>query len=153
MQAQRNLSRSRTGLPNRGAGFTLVELMIVVAIIGILAAVAVPAYTDYVRRGQIPDATSALAEYRIRLEQYYQDNRNYGASSCAGGTLRTAAGNFTISCTSGGQTYTVTATGSKGAAVGHVYTLNQDNVQKTLKFKGTTVSRSCWLIKGDECAS
>ena len=135
----------------RQQGFTLVELMIVVAIIGILAAVAVPSYTDYMRRGQIPDATSALAEYRIKLEQYYQDNRSYGTGSCAGGTLRTAAGNFTMSCSSGGQTYTATATGSKGAAVGHVYTLNQDNSQKTTKFKGATVDKACWLIKGDEC--
>lgn len=132
-------------------GFTLVELMIVVAIIGILSAVAVPAYTDYVRRGQIPDATSALADARIKLEQYYQDNRSYGATDCAGGTLPTTAGKFTISCTSGGQTYTVTATGSSGAAVGHVYTLNQANVQKTTKFKGAVVDKSCWLIKGSEC--
>jgi type IV pilus assembly protein PilE len=134
-------------------GFTLVELMIVVAIIGILAAVALPAYTDYVRRSQLPEATSTLATYRIKLEQYYQDNRNYGtADACAGGTLAASVGRFSYACRTDGQTYTLTATGASGRAVGHVYTLTPDNRQGTSTFKGESVSgKSCWLIKGDEC--
>lgn len=57
--------------------------MIAVAIIGILAAVALPAYNDYVRRGQLPEAFNALSDCRTKMEQYYQDNRNYGSSATA----------------------------------------------------------------------
>jgi type IV pilus assembly protein PilE len=67
----------------RSRGFTLIELMITVVVIGILAAVAYPSYTDYIRRGKISQATSELSAMRVRLEQYYQDNRNYGVAGCA----------------------------------------------------------------------
>lgn len=136
-------------------GFTLIELMITVAIIGILAAVALPSYKDYVRRGQLPEATSALAALRIKMEQYYQDNRNFGTNGCGNGTVNLGgASKFTISCetSNSGQGYTLTATGSAGQAVGHVYTLNQGNAQATTKFKGEDVNgKNCWLMKGDEC--
>src|SRR5690606_1858627 len=58
-------------------GFTLIELMITVAIIAILAAVAVPSYQDYVRRGKVTEATATLAQFRIKMEQYFQDNQTY----------------------------------------------------------------------------
>lgn len=136
-------------------GFTLMELMIVVAIIGILAAVAIPAYQDYVRRSALPEGTSALATTRIKLEQYYQDNRNYGASSCGGTDLSFpfTAGKFVVDCSldTGAQSYTLSASGDKAPANGHVYTLTDKDVQKTTKFKGTTVDKACWLMKGDEC--
>lgn len=136
-------------------GFTLVELMVVVAIIGILAAVALPAYQDYVRRSALPEGTSALASARIKLEQFYQDNRSYGAASCGNGTITFgAAGKFTTSCalSNGGQGYTVTATGnSSTVAAGHTFTLDQSNAQATTAFKGSAVNKACWLMKGDEC--
>ena len=74
----------RSALASQG-GFTLIEVMIVVAIVAILAAVALPAYGDYVRRGQLPEAFSGMADLRVKLEQYYQDNRSYGTSggNCA----------------------------------------------------------------------
>ena len=69
--------------PCRARGFTLIEVMITVAIVAILSSIALPAYFDYVRRGQLPEAFSNLSDYRVKLEQYYQDNRNYGAAACA----------------------------------------------------------------------
>lgn len=145
----------KPGKNARQQGFTLVELMIVVAIIGILAAVAVPSYKDYVRRSQLPEATSAMATLRIKFEQYYQDNRNFGTASCTNGAVALGgASRFTITCelTNTGQGYVLTATGASGQAVGHVYTVNQSNAQGTTKFKGETVSgKACWLLKGDEC--
>ncbi len=49
------------------AGFTLIELMITVAIIGILAAVGLPAYNDYIIRGRVPEATSNLSAKRVKM--------------------------------------------------------------------------------------
>lgn len=149
-------------LPQRG--FTLIEVMVTVAIVGILAAVAFPAYTDYVRRGALPESFSQLSDYRVKMEQYYQDNRNYGGAACADGAAApswknfapTGAKSFTYACAvsdAAGQGYTITATGRTGtSAAGHVYTLNHANLQTTTTFKGATVSnKNCWLVKGSEC--
>ena len=51
--------------------------MITVAIVGILAAVAYPSYRDYIVRGQLVDATTALATYRADMERHFQDNRSF----------------------------------------------------------------------------
>lgn len=142
-------------------GFTLIEVMITVAIVAILAGVALPSYFDYVRRGQLPEAFSSLADYRVKLEQYYQDNRNYGTAACADvagapSWANFVAGNaqyFGYGCTlsAGGQGYTVTATGNAGRAVGHNYTVDSANVKGTTRFKDVVVSKGCWLAKGSEC--
>ena len=144
-------------------GFTLIEVMITVAIIAILAAVALPSYRDYVRRGQLPEAFASLADYRIKLEQYFQDYKNYGTTNggaCANGTnapgwsnfVPQGQKNFTFSCVTSANGYTLTATGSGGLVVGHVYTVDQGNIQTTTQFKGNAVSgKNCWLAKGSEC--
>ncbi|MFY7864045.1 type IV pilin protein [Roseateles sp.] len=144
------------------AGFTLIELMITVAIVGVLTAVAVPAYKDYARRGQLPDAFASLADYRIKLEQYYQDNRKYGTTTCADGAnapawntfVPASAKYFSFTCSlnvAGGQGFLLTATGIAGQAIGHSYTLDFNNLKGTTQFKGASSSKACWLIKGDEC--
>lgn len=64
-------------MQSRQAGFTLIELMIVVAIIGILAAIAYPAYTSYVQRGNRAIAKTILVEIASRQESYLSDRKSY----------------------------------------------------------------------------
>lgn len=66
-------------------GFTLVEMMIVVAILGILTAIAVPAYINYVSGAKKAEAKTNLQSLRLLIEQYYSENAKYcPAASCSG---------------------------------------------------------------------
>lgn len=136
-------------------GFTLIELMIVVAVIGILAAIAYPNYTDYVKRGKAAEATSTLADLRNRMEQYFQDNKTYVDTGGAVAPCTATAGTtkyFTYACTTQtATTYTLTATPVAGQGVSNFsFTINQDNA-KTSTFDGT-VGANCWLNKkGGTC--
>ena len=135
-------------------GFTLIELMIVVAIIGILAAFAVPAYADYVRRSKITEAISGLSDIRLKMEQYYQDNRGY-TGACTGTTLVTpalvSASNFDFTCNPApdATTFKAVATG-KNSMAGFIYTIDQANTKtSTITGAWTQSSLVCWVLRKD----
>lgn len=132
-------------------GFSLIEIMVVVAIIGILATIAVPSYSDYVTRSKIPQATSGLATRRIQMEQYFQDNRTYvNAPACAADSSNSYV-DFT--CASTPTTYTLTATG-KSTLNGFVYKINESNLQTTeigapAPSAWQHALTNCWITKKD----
>lgn len=144
--------RSLAGNGTRQKGFTLLELMIVVTIVGILASIALPAYTDYVVRGNIPEATSNLATKRTQLEQFFQDNKTYlGAAACNNDTTTGTYFNFSCAVQTA-TTYTLAATG-KGSMVGFTFTLDQNNVKATTAVPaGWATNAGCWVrAKGGVC--
>ena len=121
---------------NKLRGFTLIELMIVVAIVGIIAAVAVPNYIDYVRRGHVADMTSALSDAKLKVEQRYADSRTYDNAFCSTtAVIINETDNHRVTClTAGGtnQTFIITGVG-KDSIAGFTYTINE------LGTKGSTL--------------
>ncbi len=137
-------------------GFTLIELLVTIAIIGILAAIAIPNYTEFVRRGRVAEASQTLTDLRLRMENRYGDNRSY-ATAGAGSTAcaipaPTSVDNFTFTCVlSNTVGYTWTATGT-GSASPVVFTIDGANAKTTTgiyaSWLGTnTLPVARWILK------
>jgi type IV pilus assembly protein PilE len=136
-------------------GFTIIELMIVVVIIGILAAVAIPSYRDYILRGKLVDAHNALSDFRVRMEQFYQDNRRYDGGGLGGcGANAPTSKYFTFTCAPAAapaQTYSATANGIAAEGTdGFSFTINESNARATTVSAPATTSGwssngACWI--------
>ena len=153
----------------RVAGFTLMEVMITVAIIAILAAVALPNYFDYVTQSRLVEAKTSLADMRTRMEQYFLDNRSYPGGCVAATVVPAGTGNinlppdrasdprkfFTITCpTLTAAAYTVLARGG-GPMAGFEFTVDQANLRKTDRVPAGWTAPSpntCWVgRKNGDC--
>lgn len=132
------------------AGFTLIEVMIAVAVIGILSAIAIPNYSQYVLRSQLAEAKAKLSDMRAKLEQYYGNNVTYVGFNCA----RAPVGNekFTISCpTQTAVAYTIQAVGA-GSALGFTFTVNDLGTKATTTVPaGWTANATCWVSNKSGC--
>jgi type IV pilus assembly protein PilE len=97
-------------MKNKCRGFTLVELMIVVAIIGILASVAYPSYVHYVKKAQCADGIDSLLFLAGRMEEFYLNTDTYATATVANATSSEGLYTLAISGTPTAFVYTLTAT-------------------------------------------
>ena len=148
-------------------GFTLIEIMIVVAIVAILSAIAIPSYRDYIQRGKLVTATNNLQGFQAAMEQYYQDNRNYQTTSGAptvspcdpatGTVVGTHITGWAFSCpTYTTSAYTVQANGNQGLTSGFIFTINQQGTASTAQVPSnwpqTGIPAACFITKkGGSC--
>ena len=118
-------------------GFTLIELMIVVAIIGILAAVAIPAYSDYLKRSQVAEALGLLAGLKTPTEEWYGSKGTWptSISNQLGGKL---AGKYTTGIAVDTANKRYTAKMKDASITGKVW-LTYDSAKKTWTCYGSTV--------------
>jgi type IV pilus assembly protein PilE len=147
-------------LAPRTAGFTLIEVMITVAVVAIIAAVALPNYLDYLTRSRLVEAKTNLADMRTRLEQYFLDNRTYptacipyAAGSAGAGNIYLPASQkfFAVTCPELTATsYRVIATGE-----GFVFSINESNTRSTPTVPSgwhTPDPNTCWVSrKNGDC--
>ena len=137
---------------NQNRGFTLVELMIVVAILAIISAVAVPQYKDYVTRSHISEATTQLSALQVQLAQFYQDNHTFAnAPGCASDTSTSKYFTFACSGTPDTNTFTVQAVGAAQMA-GFTFQVDQNGTKSTFAVPSgwaTPNPNTCWVQKKD----
>ena len=142
---------------HRQRGFTLIELMITVAIVGILATVAIPAYVDYVKRGKLTEAFNGLTSCSMALTQFYQDNRSFATASLgpqATDQCPLSGTNFAYSLPTKTPTgFTLVATGNTGSPVaGFVFTLDNIGTHATTAAPtGWMTSTTCWTSSRSGC--
>jgi type IV pilus assembly protein PilE len=130
-------------------GFTLIEVMITIVIISLLAAVALPAYKNYMITGKIPLALSGLAAEQSAMEQYFQDHQTYvGAPGCTSAGNGSTAQYFTFTCSS---TPTATAYTLQAAGVGSMSAFTYSVDQSGNKLTTLNSPPSGWTGSGNTC--
>lgn len=134
-------------------GFTLLELLMTVVVIAILAAVAVPSYSSYMRKARLHDAFTSLIALHTQEELYWTNNHSYGQSDCGIGALPAGATYFSLTCNlnNSQQGYLITAKGL-GSLLNYNFTIDQAGNKVTIDFPGVSgLPTACWLYAPGSC--
>lgn len=142
-------------MQQRQSGFTLIEIMIAVVIIGILAAISLPAYDGYVTRARLVEGHSALASAQPRLEQFWSNERTY-AGFAATSAMPADVDNFEYELEDADASgYTLVAKG-RGHAAGFEFTIDQTGKRVTTAvpdIAGWETNDECWVDRKEGLCS
>ena len=131
---------------SKAAGFTLIEIMIVVAIIGILAAIALPAYQESVLKSRRAEARAALTEGAQNFERWFTQNNGYSASATNILPTSTSLYTYAIDASTSASTFLLTATPVPGGAQASdkcgTFSINHLNVKSVTG--GSLSAAECW---------
>ncbi len=152
---QTETRKPRHHAPARGfsltlsGGFSLIELLIAVALVGILAGIAYPTYTSHVQRAHRAEARAVLLEAAQYMERYYSANTSYASASLPDRLSHSPAGStaadarYTLAVTAEATSFTLTATPTKADGCGAL-TLNQLGVRAAPSPVSGMTAESCW---------
>ncbi|MFJ5235397.1 type IV pilin protein [Pseudomonas neuropathica] len=125
-------------------GFTLIEIMIVIAIVGIVITIAAPSYTEYLKKGRRAEVVSLLSEQAQSLERFYTKNNVYTGIT----GLSTGNDFYTLTPTIADQTFLLTATRKTGTAMATDkcgdFTLTNTGVRSMNNATTGLTTKDCW---------
>lgn len=133
----------------RAAGFTLIELMIAVAVVGILAAIAYPSYQQFVRKSNRTDATRTMMQDAQALQRCYSQAYTYtGCVTAPAGTVNSPNGYYSITIAPAATTYTITATTLAGPQANDTrcktFVILSTGQQTAQDSGGADSTQTCW---------
>lgn len=133
---------------NKHQGLTFIELIFVVAIIGILGAIAYPNYSDYIRKGHRKQAMSDMAKLQLYLEENYNNGYSYGVvliNGICGNFCEVDSDRYEISATVSQTGYLITATPKATEGQNKDTCLDKTYDKLTLSHTGENLPAVCWL--------
>jgi type IV pilus assembly protein PilA len=98
-------------------GFTLIELMIVVAVIGLLSAIAIPKYQEFAKKGAIASGVASLAGLKTNIEEYIVSNGSFPSDLTNTGAVSSSIGSFAFLTAASGAKFTFNSGAASGATV------------------------------------